>query len=484
MKGFMFRSDGSLLRKTIRSGLWVSISVMSINILSFLRSIVLARLLLPEAFGLMSICLVVIRCIEVFSETGFGAALIHKQGDHEKAKDVAYTLMVVRSVVLAGVAILLAPLVAGFYEKAPLSIMIRVIAASFVLKGFYNISTVTLQKELNFKRLTLFEQTTSLVNSLLVIGLAYYMRNVWALVLGHILSTLLGTVMSFVVIPGRPRFCLDRKVVAELFGYGKYITGIAIVTFLAMEVDHMLVGKILGMEMLGYYVIAYTLANLPATHITKVVMQVIFPAFSILQNDLPRLREAYLNTLRALLLVAMPVAVSLFVLGPEIIRIVYGQRWSPAIIPLQVLSVFGCMRSTTVISGYLFNAIGKPRLSFHLNSLLLLLILVSIYPITKIFGLTGTAVVVTASMVIQYLIGVRILKRTIGLSFSSIAAVFLKPASYSLITFAIIYVLKTCIEIKHIAALFALIGLSISIYGALNLKEIMSLVRKRQFSFA
>lgn len=476
----MLKNDGSLFRKSIRSGFWVSISVISINVLSFLRSIILARLLVPEVFGLMSICLVAIRCIEVFSETGFGAAIIHKQGDHEKTKDVAYTLMVIRSVILAGVAILIAPLISGFYQMASLNLLIRVIAVTFVIKGFYNINTITLQKELNFKRLIYLEQTVALTNSVLVIVLAYYIRNVWALVFGHIISTLLGTVFSFVLISGRPRFCLNKQVVIELFRYGKFITGLTAVTFVSMEIDNVLVGKILGMEQLGYYVIAYTLANLPATHLTKIAMQVIFPAFSILQKDLSKLRGAYLETLRITLLIVMPASIGLLTLAPEIIRIAYGPRWSPAILPLQILCVFGCTRSILSITGYLFNAMGKPKSNFYLNLLLLSLIMLSIYPATSALGLIGTATAVTVSILIQYLVSLKILSRTLDVSFGSIAAIFWKPACYSLITFTLIYILKNHIEIKNLPALFTIIGIAIFIYGGLNYKDIRHLVNMRK----
>ena len=258
-RDFLARSDGSLTQRAMRSGVWVGFSGVGINLLTLVRQVVLARLLVPEAFGVMSICLIVIRGAEIFTQTGFAAALVHRQDRFEEARDTAFTLMVIRGLLLMLVVAVAAPFIAAAYEEPDLTGLLRVLAIAFLLDGMCNINAVALQKNLDFRRLAYMELSVAALGTVMSIGLAWWLRSVWALVAGAVLSAAAHLVMSYVFIPGRPRLALQRQMVRELFGYGKFITAAAILLYLATEIDNALVGKLLGMQMLGFYVIAYLL---------------------------------------------------------------------------------------------------------------------------------------------------------------------------------------------------------------------------------
>lgn len=408
---FLNGTDGTLRKKTIRSGFWVGVSSLVINTLAFVRSIVLARLLMPEVFGLMSIASIAIRSLETFTQAGLESALIHRQKGFEEARDTTFTLLVVRGFMLALITFIISPLVAIYYERPALEAIIKIIAISFILKGFRNINTIACRKELDFKRLAYLEQTAAVINFVIVVTLTYFFRNVWALVIAQVAGTFMEAVMSFVIIPGRPRFRFDKQIARELFGYGKFITGISVVIFITTELDNALVGKVLGMDALGYYVMAYTLANLPATHITNLVTRVMFPAYSKLQNDLPALREAYLKVLRLVATFAIPAAAGMAVLAPEIVRTVYGQKWMPAVGALQVLCVFGAIRSIAATTGPLFNAVGVPKIPFYLNAAKLAMIVIVIHPMTVRYGIVGTAWAVTIPGIIMQFFSWRLISK-------------------------------------------------------------------------
>jgi O-antigen/teichoic acid export membrane protein len=232
---FLDRSDGSLQQKAVRSGVWVGLSTVVSAGISFLRSIILARMLMPEVFGLMAVCSMVIQGIEIFTETGFTAALIHRQQRFEEARDTAFTMLVVRGVGLAISAIALAPWVAAFYDQAVLSSMVSLIGMSFILIGFRNINTIALQKELNFKRLILVEQLNGVSNLIIAVALVYWLRDVWALVYAQLVSAVISVWLSYALVPGRPRFRFDPVIARELFAYGKFMTGLAAVVFVANQ---------------------------------------------------------------------------------------------------------------------------------------------------------------------------------------------------------------------------------------------------------
>ena len=386
---FLHRSDGSLHQKVIRSGVWVGVSSIAVAALTFLRSIALARLLTPEIFGLMAVSLMATRLIEIFTETGFGQALVHRQERFEEARDTAFTLFVLRGFGLAAVSVVAAPWVASIYDEPVLLVVVALVRVSFILMGFQNINTVALQKDLDFRRLTYMELTGSLLSFLVAVGLAYRLRSVWALVFAQVAAAGISSVLSFVMVPARLRFRFDFAIARELYRYGRFITGLAVVVFISRELDSAVVGKLIGMQALGYYVAAYSLANIPSTYLSKIIARVLFPLFSRLQNDPVALKAEYARSLKLTMTVVVPVSVVIIVLAPEIVRVLYGDRWSAAAGPLRVLAVFGCFRALWMINGYLYNATGRPQIDFYVNLARLAFIALLLLPLSSRYGVVG-----------------------------------------------------------------------------------------------
>ena len=478
---YLGTTEGSLRHKIIRSSFWVSLSSLCVNISSVIRTIVLARLLAPEMFGLMSICVIVIKALEVFTQTGFGAALIHRQKDFEEAKDVAFTLFIIRGVILAMITFFISPLVASYYDRQILEVLIKVIAISFLFNGCRNVNTVGLQKELDFKRLTYLKQITTLVDLSMVIVLAYYFKNVWALVIGHVFSSFVGAILSFIIVPGRPRISFNRKVAGELFSYGKYITALTVILFIGAELDKAVLGKILGMEELGWYFMAFSIANLPATHISTLISTVMFPAFSKLQNNPKGLKEAFYKTFRVVGSITIPAAVGIATLAPEIISVIYGDKWMPSVLALKVLCFYGGFRAIQSVNGYLFNAIGKPVIPLYLNTARLIIIIILIYPLTTRFGLLGASVTVAAPAVAQYIVGTRVLCGILRFKSTKVLKTFLVITSHCCIMSLLILFLKSYMLNANLISLLFLISSGIIAYVLLNIKFVFALIKKRNF---
>lgn len=477
---FLDRSDGSLHRKALRSGVWVGLSSAGVAVLSFARSIILARLLTPEIFGLMAVCSIAIRMIEIFTETGFGAALIHRQQRFEDARDTAFTLMVLRGFGLALLACMIAPWAAAFYEQPVLESLVTAVGISFIFTGCQNVNTIALQKELDFKRLVYLEQAGTLLNFFVSVGLAYVMRSVWALVYAQIAAAAINSLLSFVIVPGRPRFRLDFAIAKELFRYGRFITGLVIVVFLTRELDNAVIGKILGMEALGYYVVAYTLANIPSTYISKLLAKVLFPLFSKLQADQSRLGEEYVRGIRLVTGVAVPISVAIAMLAPEIVAALYGPRWDPAVAPLQILSIFGCFRALWMLNGYLYNAIGRPQVDFYVSLGRLILMGVLLYPLTKWYGTVGASLAVTVPMVTQFMIGVFLSRRLIGVPISASGRPFGVAVFQAGVLGAVLMSAKLVVTKEPILGLAVLICLGGAAVVVLNAREILTVWRSRK----
>jgi len=456
-------NDG-IKHRALKAGLWVGLSSTIVNLLSLFRSIILARLLSPEIFGIWAICTTLVRALKVFSETGFNTALIQRKDNIVTARDTAFTLLILRGVLLMAVAIATAPLFSTFYNQPVLFPLVCVLSVSFFITGFHNVSTVLYEKELRYRRLVYLEQGAQVLTFIFVVVSAYIFRSVWVLVAAHLAMALFTVGLSYLVIPERPRIAIDRKVALELFHYGKYVSGAAIVIFITFETDNLVIGKVLGMESLGFYTVAFMLANLPATHLAKVISGVMLPAYSKLQDNPAALRAAYLRVLEFVSLLAVPTAIVLGVLAPQIIGVIYGERWLPAVDALRVLSLFGCLRAITALSGYLYNAIGKPHTTFYINLAKLAVIAVLIYPLTMRYGIMGAALSVTIPSILTFLADYYLLRKTIGLDTVLAVKPLLRSVIFSLVLAVVLYELPLVIGASGITSLITTLGVGALVY--------------------
>ncbi len=469
---FLDRSDGSLHQKALRSGFWVSLSSIVVIGLSFLRSVLLARILTPDVFGMIAISSMVTRGIEIFTETGFGAALVHRQERFEDARDTAFTLWVLRGAVLSIIAFLVAPWVADFYDEQILRSVIAVAGISFMLTGFHNVNMIALQKELDFKRLAYLEQIAAVLNTIAAVVLAYVLRDIWALVYSQLLSSVISVSLSYIVVPGRPRFRFDVGIAKELLRYGKYMTGLAIVVFLSNQLDNAMIGKILGMEPLGYYTVAYTLANIPSTNVSKIIARVYFPMFSKLQADPAKLRVEYGRAIYLVTSIVVPVSAAIVVLAHEIIAVLYGIKWAAAAVPLQILVVFGCIQALWMLNGYLYNAIGKPHLDFYMNAIRFVLVASLLYPLTVSYGLVGSSLAITLPMATQFIAGLYLSREVIGTPIWTTLRQLVAVTAQAVVLAIVLIGAKAVIPADSIPALVLLFLLGASVCVVFHLREI------------
>jgi O-antigen/teichoic acid export membrane protein len=426
-------------------------------------------------FGLMGICMVLIRGLDLFTETGISAALIHRQGEVERAKNTAYTLQVLRGIGLALLTWALAPFAAAYYDEPLLQSLTFWLAIGLAGSGFVNVDMILLWKKLDFRRITTLDMTVAILSTFVIVGLALALRSVWALVIGQLVTTGLRVALSYIIVPSRPKMEFDRRIAGELLSYGRYITGLTTVLFITSEIDNVFVAKLLGLEALGLYTMAYALANLPATHISKVASTVVLPAYSSLQNDLATLRVAYLTMVRLAGGIALPAAVGLAVLAPDVVHIVYGDKWMPMVPVLRVLTLFGAARAIGGLSGSMFNAIGKPNLSLYVAASKLSVILMILYPATKAYGLIGAAAAVAAPQVAGEVLGLFLVQRQIHLPASSVVSALARILMACGAMAGAVLTLRAFMGPVGVPQFIALVVCGVVSYGVLRIGEARSL---------
>ena len=222
------------------------------------------------------------------------------------------------------------------------------------------------------------------------IAAALLLRSVWALAFGLLAGNFVRFVMSYFY-SYRPRVRLEIGRAKELYSFGRWVLGSSVLVFLLTQGDDALVGKILGAIALGFYQMGYRLSQTPATEITHVISQITFPTYSQLQDNLSKLREAYLRTLQLTAFISIPLAGGIFILAPEFTKIFLGDKWMPMIPAMQALAIGGAIRSIGATFGPLLQAIGKPEILAKFMFIQLILVGILIYPFTLHWNILGTA---------------------------------------------------------------------------------------------
>ena len=385
---------GDLPKRVAKGGLWSFALRFSNRLLTFVRMIVLARLLAPNDFGLMGLALLLITAIEKLSETGFSAALVQKKENISEYLDAAWTAQIIRSILLFGVLFGSAPLVALFFDAPRAMAVIRVIAVAELFKGFTNIGVVYVRRELEFNKQCLYEFSSIIIDLVVAISAALILKNVWALVFGLIARHIVKLTMSYVIHPYRPRIRIDLRKIGELFTYGRWALAYGAIGFLAIHTDSAVLGKLLGITALGFYHMAYRISNLVGTEVAEVISIVVFPTFSKLQSNIPKLREAFLRSLEVTASISIPLCAGLALLGFDFIYLFLGEKWIPIIRALRLLAITAPFLAIMRIISPLFNAVGRPKLTFLMYLSRFGIMGVFLLPLTKSFGIVGTVLAV------------------------------------------------------------------------------------------
>jgi len=395
----------SLKLQIVNSIKWQVGATVGQKIVSFGVAIILARYLGPSVFGLFGLTLVVMGSFELFKSIGIDTALMREKDNFEKAANTAFIIIPLLGVALFLLLNLSAPYIGRFLNNQELVPIIRIIGIVFVISCFARVPAVLLERDMKFRELSIVEFVASVLFSIVALILAFMEYGVWSLVYAYIIKTLVNMVMVWTYAKWKPSFEFDKKIVLKMFNFGKYILLSSVVWFLKMNLDNFLVGKLLGITMLGYYAVAFNISNFLADYFGSKVYRVTYPAYSFLQDSIGDLRTAFLKTLKYVSIVAIPFGVGIILLGGDFLKLAYGEKWFGATGVLKILALGGIFNTLPASLGALLLACGKARLTFWITLFQVAIFFVFIAPMVKIFGLNGVGIVVSISGFIAFLVG-------------------------------------------------------------------------------
>ncbi len=400
--------------KLARGVLWVSGARVLINLIGLASTLLLARFLMPADFGLVAIAMTFVTIIGSITEISLGAALVQHENPTEEHYDTAFTLSAARSVLLGLMVAALAWPIAAFYGDPRLLPVLLVIAAGMSITGFRNVRMVIYTRRLEFWQQFAFGVSGKLVGFIVAVAIAYYYRTYWALVISTLAVQLQSLALSYVFMPKRPRFGLSKW--RELMGFSVWLSLGQLVNTLNWRSDNLFIGYFLGTQQVGYYNFGSNLAALPTREATAPIAATLFPAFSRLNGDLPRLRSAYQRSQAILCAAALPVGFGFALLAEPLVLATVGEKWLPAVFVIQVLS--GLMAAQTLTSSVepLTMAMGETRLMFNRNLIGLAIRLPMVLIGLATGGLIGFVYGRLGSAIIGTVINMAMIRRLLDLS--------------------------------------------------------------------
>ncbi|MCF6339026.1 MAG: lipopolysaccharide biosynthesis protein [Gammaproteobacteria bacterium] len=420
-----------LNKKMAKGAGWMVLFKFSQRGLGLISTVILARLLVPEDFGLVAIAMAIFAALEIMGAFSFDLALIQNQKASRQHYDTAWTFNVLYAIFASIALFLLANPAAAFFGEPNLAGIMHFLALATLIQGFENIGIVAFRKELNFRKEFKFLLIQKIVSFLVTISLAFIFKNYWALIAGIITSKLAGLVISYMMHPYRPRFSLAKA--SELFHFSKWMLINNILIFVNIRGIDFVVGKMAGTQALGIYSVSYEISNLPTSELVFPITRAVFPGYAKMSNDIVMLKKGFLDVFSLVALFTVPIGTGITILADPLVQVFLGEKWLDSIPLIQALAIAGIFRALQANTGAIYLALGIPKIITYLSIFNVLLI----YP-AIIWALSSSGVLMAAwaiatiaflSMPINFIV----LSRKLNLNLLQIISLLWRPVVSSLL---------------------------------------------------
>ncbi len=396
----------ALKKPAVRGAVWIIASYGVSQSLRFASNLILTRLLIPEYFGLMALANTLRIGLELMADLGIEQSIIqNKRGDEPAFLNTAWTLKIIRGVLLWFICLAITMPVAHWYEDDRLRLIVPIVGLTTILEGFSSTAIATLNRRMELGRFVIFEWFIQVFNLAVLMIWSWLSPSIWALSIGGLSGAILQSVASHFLLPGqRNRFAWDREAAEAIFVFGQGMFFVSALMFLADQADRFLLAKLVSFEMLGVYTIAYTMATLPREILRNLSYRVLFPT-AAKHAELPR-QEMRQITLRQRFFILLGTALGLAFLtglGDEAIRWLYDERYVAATWMLPILAVGVWFSALFYTATPALLAIGKPGYSAYGNLGRLIMVTLGLQVGYHISGIVGAVVGIALSDVAAHL---------------------------------------------------------------------------------
>lgn len=393
-------------RRFVRGSIWILGSTVLSQGVRLVGNLVFWRLLSPDAFGLMSIVNALIVGLAMFSDIGLAQSVIqHERGDDPVFLNTVWTLHVIRGVALALISAVLAYPLAHFYHQPQIAPLVLLVSGGMLIGAFNSTRLFTASRNVALGRVTVIDAASQLGSLAFMVFWAWRTHSAAALAIGSAVSAAIRLYLSHTALPGiRNRFHWDADTLRALARFGRWVFISTILTFLSSNSDRLIFGKLISMDMLGVYSVAFTWATLPSSLSANLINGILFPLFSRLSGD--SLRQSFARHRRMVLIAGAWLSACLLAGGPTLIAFLYDSRAREASVLVQILAIGAWFSTMEAANSAATLSLGLPKWLALGNAAKTLSMLILVPLGAKMFGFRAMVLALSLSDVSRYAVSI------------------------------------------------------------------------------
>jgi O-antigen/teichoic acid export membrane protein len=379
------------LRSRILRGLaWKLLSQVFLQSSRLVVAIILARLLAPHDYGLAGMVLVFASLVLVFSDLALGSALVQRPVLSQADRSTVFWTAVAAGATFTLLGVALSGPVAAFYGEPEVQPLLAILSLSFLVTSLGTTQSALLMRDMDFRRLELRMMGGTLAGAAVGIAAAVYGAGAWAIIAQQLTIASVSTALLWAVSPWRPSLTFSWKSLRDLGGFSLNVFGQRLLYYLHVNADKVLIGRFLGAAPLGVYSLAYNIVTAPFSRIAVPIAEVLFPAFSRLQDQPERLAAAWIRASRLVGSVSIPALLGLIVLAPDFVDLALGERWRDTTSVIQILAGVGLVQSLQTLNSNILQALDRTRTLFRYSIVFFVSHLVA-FSVGLTWGIVGVA---------------------------------------------------------------------------------------------
>jgi lipopolysaccharide exporter len=426
--------------KAIKGTIWLSSYRLISKVATVISAIVLARILGPEAFGLVALAFVFIAILDSFTVLGIGTAVVQKQEIEDDDYDIAWTVDRLLSNLMAFLAMFFgAHYISLFFEEPELYLIIKVLSILPLFRIIENQSILIFTRNMEYRKRFILLSTPVIVRLVIVIPLAFVLRNVWALILAALSEPLSRGVMSYILCKHIPKIRINKNRTIELFKFGKWVIAFQILKTMRVQIDRIILGKMLGVQDLGYYQVASRFSGEFLNEFYEVISKTFFPIYVNVQKETERLKYMYLNVISIVMFLLLPLVFGLSIITVPLTLILLGEQWLPIVPIMRILLIVGLFNTIIGTSQPLFVGAGYPKYEYIQHLIYMIILIPAIIVLTKEYGVIGTAMSLFIPFIVVIPVFMFLINRVLNVTIYEFVKILLFPIIFSVFMASLVW---------------------------------------------
>ncbi len=480
--------ENTLKNKTVFGMMWSAVGKVGTLSINFISNLILARLLMPEDFGSIAMLTIFLAVSNIFIQGGLGASLIQKKKANEIDYSTVFYWNLVVAIIFYFILFFSAPWIAKYYNLELLKPLLRVQSIVIVIQSFAIMQVTQLQKQMNFRALSIRNITAAASGTAVSIPLAFAGYGAWSLVASALTAAVVNVLLLWRMSTWRPTLQFSFNSLKELFSFGGLILLSSLTETLYTNLQQLIIGKRFSARDLGQFSQAKKLEEIPVTGLSSIVNDVTFPAFATLQDDKTLLLNGVRKSTKALAYLNFPMMILLIIIAKPLIILLYGMKWTPSVPYFQILCISGLIFTINTLNTTVIKSLGKGKIYFILQITKRLIGIMLIF-LGISYGIYGLLIAVASAAYIDFIINTLANKKLINYGFfyqiRDLLPTFLISLVVGAITYSInltnwnIFVVMS-LQICIFAALYLIISKTLKIEGFETYYSILLSLLKRK----